>query len=109
MKYICANKDCTHYGVDDEYVSESYVFQNGELIGKHKNCPYCGKPRKEINPAEQIPLSEKNICINRFNGANKEQKIEMLKKRSHEHFQKEVKERKDGLLNQAMSEMRAKK
>ena len=109
MKYICLNEECTHFNLEDEYVSESYVFKNGELIGKHMICPHCGKPRKEVNLAMQIPLSEKNVYVNRFDGASKEQKIEMLKKRSHEHFNKEVKERKDGLLNQAMSEMRAKK
>ena len=35
-----------------------------------------------------------------------EQKREALRKRSHQHFKKEIKERKDGMLNQAMTEMR---
>lgn len=109
MKYVCTNENCSHFNVEDEYVSESYVCVKGELIGKHRECPHCGKERKEINPAEQIPLSQKNLSFNFFNGMSKENQKEILRKRSHEHFKKEIKERKDSLLNQAMSEMRGKK
>ena len=60
--------------------------------------------RKEINPANNVPLSEKNIGINLFDGMSKDRKIEVLKKRSHEHFQSKLKERKDELLNKATEE-----
>ena len=37
---------------------------------------------------------------------SKDRKIEVLKKRSHEHFKSKLKERKDELLNKAMTEMK---
>lgn len=107
MKYICRNIECPQYGVEEELTKETFVFQNGRLIGKRSYCPKCGKEREEINPNKDIPLSEKNIHVDLYSGMTMEQKREILKKRSHDHFKKEIKERKDGLLNQAMSEMRS--
>jgi hypothetical protein len=106
MKYICLNPKCENYQIEDEYLKEVYSFTNGKLIGKNCRCPRCGQNRKEIDPNVDVPLSEKNIEINKFDGLSVQQKQEVLKKRSHEHFKKNIKERKDGLLNKAMSEMR---
>ena len=106
MKYICHNPECPKCGVEEELTKEIFVFRNGHLVGQNCPCPKCGKEREEINPAKDIPLSEKNIEIAQFSGMSMEQKREALKKRSREHFQKEIKERKYGLLNQAMTEMR---
>ena len=75
------------------------------MVGKNCRCPRCGERRKEINPNEDVPLSQKNISMNFFDGMNMEQKKEMLMKRSHEHFKKHIRERKEGLLNQAIGEM----
>jgi hypothetical protein len=106
MKYVCLNPQCENYQKEEEYHKESYSFTNGKFVGKNCLCPRCGQLRKEINPNEEIPLSEKNIEVNFFAGMSVEQKREVLKKRSHEHFNKAIKERKEGLLNKAMSEMR---
>lgn len=104
MEYICQNPDCEEYGKKEYICTEIFKFQNGELVGEHCKCPKCGKMRK--NPNEDIPLSEKNISVAKFANASPEQKREMLKQRSHEDYEKHVKERKDGLMNQAISEMR---
>ena len=106
MKYICENKECANFGVEEYYSSETFKYCDGRLVGQHANCPICGKERKEINPNSDISLSEKNIGVNIFQGLSKEQKREVLRKRSHQHFKKEIKERKNGMLNQAMTEMR---
>ena len=37
---------------------------------------------------------------------SKERKQEVLKKRSHEHFKKNIEERKEGLMSRAINEMR---
>jgi hypothetical protein len=106
MKYVCLNSQCENYQKEEEYHKESYSFVDGKLVGSNCRCPRCGQMRKEINPNADMPLSEKNIGINFFSSMSAEQKREVLKKRSHEHFNKKIKERKDGLLNKAMSEMR---
>lgn len=106
MKYVCENTDCSKYGVEEYYVSETFKYQDGRLVGSHAVCPSCGKERKEVNPNKDVPLSEKNIGVNLFQGMSTEQKREALRKRSHQHFNKEIKERKDGMLNQAMTEMK---
>ena len=104
MKYICKNPDCPKYGTEEYYVSETFKYVNGKLIGNHVICPHCGKEREEVN--EDIPLSEKNIGINLFQGKSIEQKREALRDRSHQHFKKEIKERKEDMLNRAITEMK---
>jgi hypothetical protein len=64
---------------------------DGELLSNNAPCPSCGKIREEINLNQNIPLSEKNIDIGRYSSASPEDKKNILKKRSHEHFEKEIK------------------
>ena len=94
-KFICDNADCKKFGVEDEYPSNRYVLTNGKLVSTNAPCPSCGKMRREVNENEDIPITEKNISIAKFSSASKEQKVEMLKKRSHDHFDKNVKEEKE--------------
>lgn len=106
MKYICMNPDCERYEQEEYLSSETYYFRNGKMVGKNCCCPKCGKERQVVkNPDADIPLSQKNIGINHMGSMSMEQRREVLKKRSHEHFKKEIKERKDGLINAAVSEM----
>lgn len=106
MEYVCNNPDCPNYGIKEFFSSETYKLKDGYLVGVNSLCPICGQIREEINPNKSIPLSKKNISISLYNGMSIEQKREVLKKRSHEHFKKEVEERKEGLLSQAKSEFR---
>ena len=106
MKYVCENPECSKFNVEEYYVSETFKYQDGRLVGTNAVCPSCGQERKEVNPNKDVPLSEKNIGVNLFQGLSTEQKREALRKRSHQHFKKEIKERKDGMLNQAMTEMK---
>ena len=106
MKYVCSNESCPNFGVTEELHKESYKFVSGQgLVGEHCDCPICGKPREEINPNAEVPLSEKQVTMNFFNGMSKEQKRELLRKRSHDHYESKIKERKDGLIQQAIGEM----
>lgn len=104
-KFICRNKNCKKYGIEDEYLSLTYKMVNGNLQATVAPCPCCGMIREEIN-VNEIPLSQKNISIGKYASANKEQKTEMLKKRSHEHFKKEIKPFKEHQLNEAVKSMR---
>lgn len=105
--YVCNNEDCPCYGVQEVITRESFKYVSGlGLVGEHRECPKCGKVREYVNPAADMTLSEKNIEIGRYSAASAEQKREMLKQRSHDHFNKKVKERKDHLMNQAITEMR---
>ena len=49
MKYICKNPDCPKYGTEEYYVSETFKYVNGKLIGNHVICPQCGK---DLNTGE---------------------------------------------------------
>lgn len=109
--YVCKNEQCENYNKHEEIYKESFKYANGEIIGEHAICPKCGKIREYVNPASEVPLSEKlKTFVNTgssFSSASKEQKQEILRKRAHEHFNKSVKERKDYLMNKAMTEMRS--
>ena len=103
-KFVCKNENCERYGIEDEYFSLTYKVVGGELQATVAPCPCCGKIREEINPND-VPLSQKNIAIGKYASASKEQKTEMLKKRSHEHFEKKIKPFKDHQLNEAVKQM----
>lgn len=106
MEYVCNNPECPECGKKEYFSSETYKYRSGRLVGEHSQCPKCGVEREEINPNKNVPLSEKNIGIGLFAGMSKEQKQEVLKKRSHEHFKRNVEERKEGLMSRAINEMR---
>lgn len=108
VKFICRNENCERCGVEDEYSSLTYKVSptTGRLVATVAPCPKCGELREEINPNANIPLSEKNIEVAKYGSASKEQKTEMLKKRSHDHYEKKVKPFKDHQINEAMQQMK---
>lgn len=105
-KFVCRNDKCERCGVEDDYTSITYKVIGGHLQATVAPCPKCGEIREEINPNKDIPLSEKNISIGMYSSANKEQKQEMLKKRSHAHYEKEVKPFKEHQLHEAVKQMK---
>ena len=86
----------------DEYLRNTYTMIDGHLVSTNAPCPCCGKVREEINEAANIPISEKNLMYGEYSSASPEQKREMLKKRSHEHFEKYIKESKEEKINAAV-------
>ena len=108
MKYICRNQDCPQCGVEEEIFEESFRYVAGQphLVGDHCACPSCGKLREEINECADIPLSEKHVSTIFFNGMSQEQKREVLRERAHADYQKNIKEKRDHLMNQAITEMK---
>lgn len=102
MKFVCKNKGCKKYGIEEEYLKTTYIMIDGHLVSEDASCPCCGKIRKEINEAENIPINEKNLMFGEYSSASSEQKRAMLKKRSHEHFEKHIKESKEEKINAAV-------
>jgi len=102
VKFVCRNEECKRKGVEDEYYSNTYHMVNGHLQSNNAPCPCCGKVREEINPADDIPLSQKNIDIAKYGSASLEDKRAMLKKRSHDHYEKEIKPFKEHQLHEAV-------
>ena len=100
--FVCKNENCPRYGEKDEYLTNSYKMVDGHLVSNNAPCPSCGQIREEINPNKDIPLSEKNIGIGKYTMSSPEARREMLKKRSHEHFEKEVKPFKEHQLHEAV-------
>lgn len=104
--YRCNNKDCSKFGVIEEYYSDKFKMVDGRLQSVNAPCPCCGEIREEINPNADIPLSEKNIGIGMYTSASPEQRKEILKKRSHEHFEKEVKPFKEHQLHETVRQFK---
>ena len=103
-KFICHNSQCPKCGEVEEIFSNSYHLVNGKFQSNNAPCPHCGQIREEIS--DNTPLSQKNISLGTFTMASPEQKKEMLKKRSHEHYEKEIKPMKEHQLNEAMNQFR---
>ena len=99
MIFICENAECSEFGVTHTYTRNSYKYIDGKLVSNNAPCPKCGKLRKEVNP-DEVLLSEKNIMLMRFDMTTTEQKREMLKQRSHEHFKKKIEPYKQEKLNE---------
>lgn len=106
MKYKCLNKKCKKFNVEAEYLSVEYKVVGGKLVSKCLQCPECGENRLEINDDANIPISEKNIGINEFSSLSKEDRIKSLKKRSHDHFEKNIKESKNAKIRTAVNNFR---
>jgi len=106
MKYVCKNPDCKKYNIEEFLITETFRYRDGKLVGEHVVCPICGKEREEVNPGANIPLSEKNVSVGMYSSMSMEERREALKKRSKDHFNKEIKERKDSMQNQVQKEWR---
>lgn len=106
MKFICKNAECPNYGKIDEYLSNTYKMINGHLVSNNAPCPKCGKIREEIVSEKDTPLSEKNIYLAKYTMSSPEQRREMLKKRSHEHYEKEIKPFKEHQINTAVKQFK---
>lgn len=106
MKFVCKNENCERYGVEDDYTEVRYKLVSGHLIADCAPCPCCGQIREEINPNKDIPIGEKNIGIGVYSSASPETRREMLKKRSHEHFEKEIKPFKEHQLHETMKKFK---
>lgn len=104
MKFICRNTECPNCGKIDEYLVNIYKMINGQLVSNNAPCPCCGKIREEHNPNANVPLNEKNIEIGKYTMASSEGKKEMLKKRSHDHYEKEIKPFKEHQLHEAIKQ-----
>lgn len=100
MKYVCRNEKCSRCGIEDEYLTNTYIMVDGHLESNHVFCPQCGNKREEINDNENIPIDEKNVAIGEYTAASPEQRREMLKKRSHDHFVKEIQPEKEHKLHE---------
>lgn len=103
-KFLCENTECPKFGIEDEYTSNTYRTVNGELQSNNAPCPSCKSIRREINPNMDIPLSEKNISIGEYTSASPKAQKEILQKRSHEHYKKEIKPLKDFRLQTAVKD-----
>jgi hypothetical protein len=102
MKFVCRNEQCEKFGIEEEYLSNTYKVINGKLQSNNAPCPCCGQIREEINPNKDIPLSQKNIDIAKYSSASPQDKREMLKKRSHDHYEKEIKPFKEHQLHETV-------
>lgn len=101
-KFICENADCERLGKVEEIFQNRYSFINGRMVNPNAPCPSCKKERKEINENANTPVGEKLVSLPKYSSMTKQQQQEVLKKRSHEHFKKEVKPFKEHQLNQAV-------
>lgn len=104
MEFTCRNKNCERFNQEESCYKVVTVYGSDGPVCKQQPCPKCGEMRE--NTTEIIPLSQKHIGVLKIPSMTKEQKTAMLKKRSHEHYVKEIKESANFKLGSAMKEMR---
>ncbi len=97
-KYVCTNEKCKNFGVEVIISKNTYKLIDGVLRSDNDFCPVCGQKRQELNA--NIPLSEKNIELGKYSMASKEEKTAILKKRSHQHFEKKIKPYKEHIWHE---------
>ena len=93
-----ANFLCTHCGNKFYEPNYSVSFSMGSLVYKYKgqfiHCPECDKMELEFIEQE---IKEYNVYFGKFHSMNDQDKKKVLRKRSKEHFDKNLKERKNYL------------
>ena len=94
-KFICQNPDCPRFGLKEEHLTNNYKFKDGEFQSDNAPCPECGEIREEEDLNVNVPLSEKNVEIGKNSSASPDQKRDILKKRSHDHYEREIKPLKE--------------
>lgn len=105
-KFICRNENCRKFGQVDEYFSNKYKLVDGKFVSNNAPCPCCGEIREEVD--ESIPLSQKDIFVAKYSSLSPEDKREVLKKRSHDHYEKEIKPFKEHQLNEVVKQFNSK-
>ena len=88
MEFVCKNPECPRFNQRDYYSSVSLVLRDGHTFCKQSPCPACGRVREEIK--KETPTDLKGVYFGRFRAMSKEQKQESLKRRSHEHYKKQI-------------------
>lgn len=106
MDYKCLDPNCPLFDKVESIYKVVTVYKASGPVTEAAKCPSCGVERHCLE--HDIPLSEKDIRILKMPSMTKEQKTEMLKKRSHNDYKKNIEERKDGLMGRAMNEMKGK-
>lgn len=107
MKFVCKNEHCSRYGIEDDYVSATYKLLNDKLVASCAPCLECGQLRDEINDNELIPIDQKGVSIGTYASASPEQRREMLKKRAHDHYEKDVKPYKEHQLHKLVDDFKS--
>lgn len=104
MKFVCNNSECCDCSVVYDYPKNTYKMINGRLLSNNAVCPKCGNIRDEVADDNKVDL--KSLNIGKYSSSSLEEKRNMLKKRSHDHFNKEIKEYKNHQLNEVMNQFK---
>jgi len=96
MKVICKNAECRTFDI------EANIFWDGldtYILYQRLSCPLCGKQREIISEPEEKQSDLSTISFGKIAGMDIIEKKSFLKKRSNEHYQREIKERKQHMDN----------
>lgn len=95
MKVICRNKDCSEFNKEVFYSSTSYrIISSGRCVSKDIECPVCKIEREEL----KIEHPDGFSCnFQKIGSMSPQERKKVLKKRSNEHYQKHIKEKKQYL------------
>jgi len=96
MKVKCNNKVCETFGQVVE--CEDWGGHDSYSLFLLKRCPVCGSQRKTVElKVEEGPSEEFNVYFGKFSAMSKEDQKKVLKKRSSDHFKKNIKGKKEHL------------
>lgn len=98
MKVECENRECSQF----EEVVETKDWDGRDSYGLYllRQCPVCHKKRKLVElesvPSE-TPIGFEKVSFGKISSMSMQDRKKILKKRSNEHFNKNIKERKEYL------------
>lgn len=109
MEFKCINPECEDFDKIEfiSKVSYKYDSESKSYVSSQQLCLKCKQMR--VNLSSDMPLSEKQIGVLKIPSMTKPEKTAMLKKRSHEHYKKNIEESAKDKLGRAMKEMRGKR
>lgn len=94
MKVKCTNENCSEFNKEREV--EDWNGLDSLILLKKTTCPVCGQKGKIIKTEEpKTEESFSNVGFGIIHSMNPLQRKEYLKKRSTEHFKREIKPRKE--------------
>lgn len=96
MNYICENPSCEGY---NKTVVVQWDGSNALDLKNKTTCPHCNQKMKSID-STKTRVSIHNVATSKLSTMSIIDRKQMLKKRSDDHYKKNIKDKKEYMDNQ---------
>lgn len=104
MKFICSNEECPKFKQEQDFIKTTHKYDKNMNLFCVQGICSCGNKMEDVT--QRAPLSEKELSMSKFSLMTPEQKKAALKQRSSDHYKKEIQDKRHGLLDKAIKEMK---